>query len=309
MSWKILIVGGAVVGATLVGCVGMGAHNKSLADLAESCRVASHSSLAFEQYKQDAESQIRALEEEQARLAKEFVATRNELTRAQSDLQSTQYHLTLEEQARREAEKEIRKLLQHREVLASRVEDLESRLVVKEERLDIRSEVRAVRRARLELLAKDRERLESEWLVAQTAAAQARERLAAAQEALESEQAGRQEADRRLARVQDRSEQLERIEHEVRRERDALKMKLADVTARLGAAREALVEGSQALRVAQERSASLQQEQTHTRAALTEAQSQSKRLRAALAAEREIWVGLQEALKKVERPPPPDPSQ
>lgn len=302
MNSKILIVGGAVVCTTLVGCVGMGAHNKTLADLAESCRVASHSAIAFERYKQEAESQIHALEEEQTRLGKQFVATRNELARTQSDLQSAQYHLTLEEQARRQTEKEIRKLLQQRELLASRVENLESRLEVKEEKLDQGTEVRAHGRARLELLSKDRERLESEWLLAQTAAAQAQEQLAVTQHALNSEQAGRQEADQALARVQERSEQLKRLEREVRRERDALKLKLSDVTARLDAAREALVESNQALGAAQK-------EQIEMRAALSEAKGQTTRLRAALAAEREIWIDLQEALKKMERPRPVDPSK
>lgn len=306
MSCKILIVGGALVGTTLVGCVSMGAHQERLADLAESCRVASHSALAFERYKQEAESQIHALEEERDRLGKEYVATKSELTQVQTDLQSAQYHLTLEEQARRQTEKEVRKLLQQREVLASRVDDLESRLEIKEEKLDQGTEVQAVGRARLESLAKDRERLESEWLAAQTAAAHAQERLAAAQQALQNEHAGREEADRALARVQERSEQLQRLEREVRRERDALKLELADVTARLGAAREALVESGQALRAAQGRVAFLQQEQTQTRAALSHEKDQTKRLRAALAAEREIWIGLQEALKKVERPPQPE---
>lgn len=305
MAWKILIVGGGLVGATLVGCVSMGAHHKSLADLAESCRVASHSALAFERYKHDAESQIAALEQEQERLGRAYLVTKNELTRTQSELQSAQYHLGLERGGRGDAEKEVRTLLQQREVLASRVEDLEGRLEVKEEKLDRGTAVRAVGRARLELLTEDRERLESEWLVATTAAAQAQERLAAVQHALQIEQAGRQEADRALSRVQERSEQLERLEHEVRRERDALKTKLGDITARLGAARAALLESSEALHAAQERLAFLREEQTQTRAALSEAKSQSKRLRAALAAEREIWLGLQEALRKVERPPLP----
>ncbi len=93
-----------------------------------------------------------------------------------------------------------------------------------------------------------------------------------------------------------------RLEHEIRRERDALKAKLSDLTARLSAAREALVESAQALQVAQK-------EQVQTRAALSEAKTQTKRLRAALAAEREIWMDLQEVLKKVERPPAPDTSK
>ncbi len=305
MAWKILIVGGGLVGATLVGCVSMGEHHKSLADLAESCRVASHSALAFEQYKHDAESRIAALEQEQERLGRAYLVTKNELTQTQSELQSAQYHLALERGARGDAEQEVRTLLQQREVLASRVGDLEGRLEVKEEKLDRGTAVRAVGRARLDLLTEDRERLESEWLVATTAAAQAQERLAAVQRALQSEAAGRQEADRALSRVQERSEQLERLEHEVRRERDALKTKLGDVTSRLGAARAALLESSEALHEAQERLAFLREEQTQTRAALSEAKSQSKRLRAALAAEREIWLGLQEALRKVERPPLP----
>lgn len=303
MSWTRCIVGGALLGATLLGCVSRDAHQKSLAALAESCRVASHSALAFERYKQDAESKIRALEAEQARLGKEYMATKNELSQAQSDLQSTQYHLATEERAHGRTEEEIRRLLRQREVLASRVQDLEGRLELKEEKLDEGTAVRAVGRARLELLTKDRERLESEWLGAQTAATQAQEQLTAMQEALEREQAGRQEADRALARVQERSERLQRLEQEVRRERDMLRARLDDITARLGASREALVASAEALRSAQERVAVLQEQHTDTRAALSEARTQTKRLRAALAAEREIWAGLQEALKKVERPP------
>lgn len=295
------------------GCVSMEPHERMLADLAETCRTATESALAADRedarHDADAAARLEQLEGERARLAKEYLVARNQLSQTQSELESTRYHLAREREARQLAERTSKDLEEDRRALASKLADLGTRLEVTEEQLDQGADGTAVRQAHVAALVEERQRLANQLLSAQSAAAQAEERLAIVQRQLAEAREEREEMERQRRRAREQTEQLQRLEQEVRRERNQLQVELADATARLRASREALVESLSSLGEIRDQLAHLEDERNQAKAALSEAKSQTKRLQAALAAEREIWTGLQEALRKVERPSRPEPGK
>lgn len=300
---------GAWVAVAAAGCVSAKAHEHMLADLAERCRAATQEALAAEREHAPpdvaAAARIKALEQEQARIAKEYLLARNQLGQTQNELESTRYHLDQEQEARQLAERRSRDLEEQRRALSERLAKLGRRLEVTEEQLDHGTEGKAATQARVAALVEERQRLANQLLGAQSSTAQAEERLAIAQRQLADAQEEREETERERQQARERSEQLQRLEQEVRRERDRLRMELADATARLRASREALVKSLSSFGEIRDRLTHLEDERNQAKAALNEAKSQTKRLQAALAAEREIWTGLQEALRKVERPSQP----
>ncbi len=140
MSWRMLPVFGAYA-VILASCVSAGTQEATLAELEQSRRNAARTAAEFEAFTEQAAAQAKALQAEQARLAKELMGSLQRAEQAEMDFESGQYHLAnartsqqdtettlanLREQ-HGELERERGELRQDRDALQTNIEDLERR--------------------------------------------------------------------------------------------------------------------------------------------------------------------------------------
>ncbi len=314
MRWYVLSA--IVLFATLVnGCVSVYTYKETLAKLEESREKTSHTSMEFKTFKEDARTEIYALEQEQARLTRELLNAQQGMAQSQTDLQSVQYHFGNEQQDLRELEGDLVKareayakldrecsdLRWQRNLLRTKMESLEEQLKTTKGERDSEREAQAEAQFRIQVLEQEQRRLSNELIAAQSLASQVKNVLEDTEQDLVAEQLNRQEADRQWAVLRNQKQQLERMGSEIRRERDFLQSKVEDLIPRLDTLQEVLTTSRKSLTEAHTRIVNLAQERKEARAALDKVQKQARSLEAALSVEQEVWTRLQKALKKVEK--------
>lgn len=310
MTWRIMPAVGlfAVLGA---GCVSADIHKQTVLALDESRRASAQLAAACEASKEEAADEIRSFSQEQARLSRELVTTEYSLNQAQTDLESTRYHLAKDRDLRRQIERQFTKLTRdyeqleraskdaqwERTLLQTRVEDLAGILDVVQQELTYRREAGAEAQVRITVLEHERSRLKNQLISAQSAANRNELALKATRGDLVGAQHRRLEAESKLARLQNKKQQLELLDGEMRRERGLLESKIETLAGELTNASGELATNKHSLVQSKSRVKRLEGEKERAMTALTKAQKQAKMLRASLAAEQEIWSRLQEVLK------------
>ena len=296
-SLKCISLAGVALSATLgAGCVSPAVLKDTLEKLEESHVRTNEIAMSLEAFKQEAAAQIQALKLEQARLGRELASAHTVVGDAQTDLESSEYHLTTERQTRVQAEDRLTSLEVDRKLFEARIGDVEKRL---DKALDELGDVRETRGralARIEYLEEEHAALTTLLAAAQSTAVQTQMELAGTQGLLTVAQNGRYEAETHLAELEEKQRQLDRLGLELRRERNLLNSQVGELRTGIEAAQVALMTSKSSLTSAQSRITSLEEEKTQAIIALMKAQKQARMLESALAAEQENWLSLQKAL-------------
>ncbi len=307
MTWgKVASV--ACCAVMMTGCVSPATQKATLAELEEARKASARAAGEVESVKGQAAAQIEAVEAEQVRLGKELIAAHRRTEQAQADLESIQYHLSNEQASRRRAEEELAKLqdeygeleqgrsdLQRKgRLLQAKVEDLTRRLDTARQELAARDTSLREAQARMAALGREEARLSGELLGAQNTVTQTRSVLTATEERLLAQQQGRQEAERAVAALHEKAQQLERLGAEIRRERDGVQTRVEDLTRRLETTQQELAGNKQALGDAHARISDLVRGREQAVSALTDARNQGRMLESSLAAEQAKVTALQD---------------
>ncbi len=224
---------------TGVGCVSETTHQKSLDQLGDLRRASADKAESYELSSARTASEIRELRQEQERLTTALLATQQGLAEAQADLQSTQYHLTKEQQTRERAAEQLATLEIQQLPLRAKIRELEARLVSTQVELESARNSHINARARLAVLDQEHTRLTNQLVDSQSTATRTNIALETIRKDLASEQKTRREAEGRLGKLEHKELQLERLGKEVRRERDSLKERVEDLTNGLESAQQA----------------------------------------------------------------------
>ena len=292
----------------LTGCVSPATQKQTLAELEEARKASAETVVELEHVKNRAAAQIEAVEVEQVRLARELIAAHRRTEEAQADLESIQYHLTKEQESRRNAEEELAKLQDEsaqleqvrsdlrrtHDLLQANVDNLTRRLERAQQGLAAANKSMSATQARVTALEREEAKLSSELLGAHSTVAQTRRALESTEEQLRAQQQRRREAERTVATLQDQKGQLERLGAEVRRERDVLQTNVEDLTRRLETTQQELAGNKRALGDAHARIADLDQKKEQAVSALTDARNRGRMLETSLAAEQATVATLQD---------------
>ncbi len=294
MTWR-LLAAVALFSGTMSGCASDEIFKHTLTKLEESRDDTAKVAAALADFKQQAAMEIRDLQVEQSRLARQLMQARSSVGDTQSDLESTEYHLDSERQT---VEQMMRRLLQlegERTVLDTIIAELEKRLGTSQDTLGRTKEAQGRALAQIEFLEGERDGLSNELVVSQNTVLQTQLSLEVTQGELAATQRGRDDAERQLARIEKRERTLQRLSSEVRRERDFLHERVESLKQGLETAHAALSRGKV-------RMADLQREKQRAKAALAMAQHEAALLEAALASEQKHWIRLQKALATTQEP-------
>ncbi len=288
MTWR-LLAAIALFSGTMSGCVSDEILKDTLTKLEDSRDKTAEVATALADFKQKAAMEIRELQEEQSRLARQLLLTRSSVGETQSDLESTEYYLASERQTLEQMTRRLSRLEAERTVLDTIIAELEKRLDRSQDRVGRTKEAQGRALARIEFLDGERDRLNHELVVSQNTVLQTELSLETTQEDLAATQRSRDDAEHRLARIEEKERTLQRLSSEVRRERDFLHARVESLKQGLETAQAALSRGKV-------RMADLEREKQRAKAALARAQEEAALLEAALAAEQKHWIRLQKAL-------------
>ena len=148
--------------------------------------------------------------------------------------------------------------------------------------------------AQLLALEGEKAALSNQLLGAQSTGSEAQAALKGARKNLVREQRGRGEAEEQLAQLEDEHQQAVRLRDELRRERDQVLTSIEDLQRRYGTSLQEMRSGKKALATAEAHIAKLEQDNTHTVAALSEARNEVRGLGVELEAERENVARMSE---------------
>ncbi len=305
------IVAVAFLVSMMTGCVGTDTHKRVVAELEGTREANLAQQRDFEKLQVQTAAALEAMEREQDRLGKALIAETRLREAAESELASARYHLSNQQQSRRDAEDKIedlaarssetsRRNMEMREQLELlRSESQRERDKMRVEVQELTSQLASTRQAlgdardRVAGLEGESRRLSDEMLIARTELAKAQRALTTTEQQLRSEQDTRARLETQFTSLRSEHDKLTAAHSKLREERDVVQNRMDDLQRRLENAQQDLAGTRQALTDALARLTTAEQEKEEVVMALSGAREDTQMLKSSLSAERAKVVELQ----------------